>query len=194
MDKIVMFILIGCLWLSVMIFFKRSNMNFFQFMAGSVGTFLISIMFFITLLESSLSVLIANTLAWISHFTGYFEVYKTYSIITFDAKRSIVSMMIDYECSGVIEMLVFTSLAAFFPFGGMKRRAWSIVLGNAGIFAANILRVLFIVAMTKTLGNSYFYLAHTLLGRILFFIMMVVIYYQVFTTTHLRYQSVGEIK
>jgi len=103
-------------------------------------------------------------------------------------------MFINYECSGVIEMLVFTSLLLFFPFGRPIRKLLYIIGGNAFIFLANILRILMIVFVSKTFGAEYFYLAHTLLARLLFFGLMIALYYYVFTNTHLKNQHVGKLK
>lgn len=91
-------------------------------------------------------------------------------------------------------MLVFTSLALFFPFGGTLRKGINIVLGNLYLYAANIIRIMFIALGVKVLGASYFYIFHTLFARILFFGLTIILYYYVFTSTQLRYQRVGEIQ
>jgi exosortase family protein len=169
-------------------------MNFFKFIAGSIGIFTISMIFFLPYLEGNLNILISNTLNIIGRSTNYFQVFKENSIVSIDTREGIVSIFINYECSGVIEMLVFTSLALFFPFGGSVRKILLTLGGNIFIFLANIIRVLFIIFVTKTFGASVFYLAHTLLARILFFVLMIILYYFVFTATHLKYQNVGDIK
>jgi exosortase family protein XrtG len=91
-------------------------------------------------------------------------------------------------------MLVFTSLLLFFPFGKPSRKLVYAVGGNVFIFLANIIRILMIVFVSRTFGADYFYIAHTLLGRLLFFALMIVLYYLVFTVTHLKNQHVGELK
>jgi exosortase family protein XrtG len=194
MQKTILLIVVTLLWIFSLILFKKTKMNFFKFLAGSVGIFTISMIFFLPYLEGNLNVLISNTLNIIGRSTNYFQVFKENSIVSVDTRDGIVSIFINYECSGVIEMLVFTSLALFFPFGGRARKILLTVGGNIFIFLANIIRVLFIIFVTKTLGASAFYLAHTLLARILFFVLMIILYYFVFTATHLRYQNVGDIK
>lgn len=193
MQKVIILVLISLLWLYSLLLFKKTKMNFYKFLFGSIGLFTISIVFFVPFLEKGLNVLISNTLNVISNLTGYFEVFKDNSIVSIYTKESILSIFINYECSGVIEMLVFTSLALFFPFGGFIRKLFLTAAGNIYIFIANIIRVLFIVLITKTFGASSFYLAHTLFARILFFGLMIVLYYYVFTKTHLKLQIVGEL-
>lgn len=193
MQKIIMLIVISLLWGSFLILFKNVKMNFFKFLVGSIGFFTISMVFFLPYLEGNLNTSIANTLNLISKYTSYFQVFKNNSIISVETKSGIVSILIDYECSGIIEMLVFTSLALFFPFGGTIRKILLTVIGNIYIYFANIIRVFFIIFITKTFGAGTFYLAHTILARILFFLLMMILYYFIFTYTHLKYQKVGEI-
>jgi exosortase family protein XrtG len=181
------------LWLFTFLLFKRIKMNFFKFLVGSIGLFTIGMIFLVPLCQNNLDRMIADTLSIIARYTKSFEVYKEVSIASVYTKTGIVSIMIDYECSGIIEMLVFTALFIFFPFGGALRKTLYTVMGNVYIYAANIIRILFIIYITKTFGASVFYLAHTLFARLLFFGLTIVLYYYVFTSTHLKYQKVGEI-
>ncbi|MDF2590919.1 MAG: hypothetical protein K0S75_385 [Clostridia bacterium] len=194
MNNIILFITIGALWIIGLTLFGKTKMHFFMFLLGSVGVFLISMIFFTPFLERQISLLISETLELIGNATTYFAVFKENSIISFDTRTGIISMFIDYECSGVIEMLVFTSLLLFFPFGKPFRKLFYAIGGNIFIFLANIIRILMIVFVSKTFGAEYFYIAHTLLGRLLFFGLMIVLYYLVFTVTHLKNQHVGELK
>lgn len=190
----IFFVIIVMLWIFVLLLFKETKMNFFMFLTGSVGIFTIIMIFLLPYIENNLGLLVTNTLYFIGRDTKYFEVFRGNFSIVIDTRNGIVSMIINYECSGVIEMLVFTALALFFPFGGWGRRIMSIFAGNIYIYISNIIRVLFIIVMTKLMGAPYFYIIHTLLARIVFFALMIVIYYFVFTITHLRYQKVGDIR
>lgn len=194
MENAALFILVILLWVSALLLFRKAKLNFFKFLAGSVGVFTISMFFFLPFFERNLNSLITILLGFIGDKTGYFEVFKSNSIISVDTGRGIVSIFINYECSGVIEMLVFTSLALFFPFGGIFRRGLSIIFGNLYLYAANIIRIMFIVFGVKTLGASYFYIFHTLFARILFFGLTIVLYYYAFTSTQLKYQRIGELE
>ncbi|WP_432666246.1 exosortase family protein XrtG [Wukongibacter baidiensis] len=193
MEKLLLFILIVMVWGFAFLIFRNSKMYFFKFLAGSVGVFTISMIFFLPHFDKVLNTLITNALIMIEQVTGLFEVFKGNSIISIDTADGIVSMIINYECSGVIEMLVFTSLALFFPFGGITRKSVSIIAGNIYLYIANIIRIVFIVIMLKLFGASSYYIVHTLLARILFFAFSVLLYYFVFTSTQLKYQKVGEM-
>ncbi|WP_432402824.1 exosortase family protein XrtG [Wukongibacter sp. M2B1] len=193
MEKLLLFISTVMVWGLVFLIFRNSKMYFFKFLTGSVGVFTVGMIFFLPYLDKGLNVLITNALIRLEKITSLFEVFKGNSIISIDTADGIVSMIINYECSGVIEMLVFTSLALFFPFGGITRKSVSIIAGNIYIYIANIIRIVFIVIMLKIFGASSYYIVHTLLARILFFALSVLLYYFVFTSTQLKYQKVGEM-
>ncbi|ADZ21574.1 exosortase family protein XrtG [Clostridium acetobutylicum] len=187
-------IIVTIIWISILVLFKNLKMDFFEFITGSLGIFTISMVFFMNPLEVSLNRCVSTVLYTIGHLTGYFQVFIENSIISLETKGGAISIFIDYECSGVIEMLVFTSLILFFPFGTRFRRVFYIIFGDIYIFLSNIIRVLFIIVITKTFGVSSYYIAHTLLSRILFFAFMIILYFYVFTSTQLKYQNVGEIR
>lgn len=194
MSNLIILFMLLLLWILILFGLKKIKMNFFKFMVGSLGLFTIAMIFLSSFLEMGLSLAISNSLKVIENLTHYFQVFAGNSIITIDTKSGIVSMLINYECSGVIEMLVFTSLAIFFPFGSMFRKVFSIVLGNIYIYASNIIRIISIIFITKTFGAEAYYVAHTLVARIIFFAFMLLLYYFVFTFTQLKYQNVGDIK
>jgi exosortase family protein XrtG len=181
------------LWILALFLLSKMKMNFFKFLVGSIGMFTLGMIIFLPYCQGYLDKMIANALETIAAYTKYFEVYKLDSIVTVTTRSGIVSILIDYECSGIIEMLVFASLSMFFPFGNVTRKVVLTLLGNVYIFIANIIRILFIVFLTKIFGVDIFYLAHTLFARILFFGFMIILYYVVFTSTHLKYQKVGDI-
>ncbi|MGL4772355.1 MAG: exosortase family protein XrtG [Clostridium sp.] len=188
------FILIVALWITAIILFKNLKLNFYKFLIGSVGAFTIAMFFFMTPLEGVVANLITKLLDSFSHlWTGY-EVYTENSILIIDTNDGIISMLINYECSGVIELLVYSSLVLFFPFLTLWGKIRALVFGNLYLIITNILRVLFIVFMVKILGIEYYNIAHTVLARIFFFISTILLYYFVFTKSQIVNQKVGEIK
>lgn len=194
MGKILIFISILILFLMVLRLFKNLKMNFFKFFFGSLGLFTIVTIFFLNPLENMLGDLITNILLKISNFTTAFQVYAKHTILIIDANNGIISMHINYECSGIIELMVFSSLVIFFPFIEKKKKILNLVLGNIYIVVANIIRILFIVAVVKTFGIESYGIAHMVYGRILFFVLMVFLYYRVFTKNQIKLQRVGGIR
>ncbi|MGL5353116.1 MAG: exosortase family protein XrtG, partial [Clostridium sp.] len=122
-----------------------------------------------------------------------FEVYAENTMLLIDAKNGMISMLINYECSGIIEMLVYSSLVMFFPFVKFRGKISALLWGNVYIIACNIIRMLSIIYLVRFKGIGAYNIAHTIIGRIIFFIMIIFLYYKVFTKNQLTNQKVGEI-
>ncbi|SHJ43840.1 exosortase family protein XrtG [Clostridium cavendishii DSM 21758] len=193
MNNQILCIIITLIWGLILLCLNKNKMHFLKFLVGSLGLFTISMIFFMTPLEGKLIDAISYILKIIADKTSYFNVYEQFSIIVIEAKSGIISMAINYECSGIIELMVFTALCLFFPFGSLLRKVISLILGNVFLFGANIIRLMFIIVVVKIFGASSFYLAHTIFARIIFFGLTILLYYIVFTSTQLKLQKVGDM-
>lgn len=90
------------------------------------------------------------------------------------------------ECSGLLEMAAFAALLFFYP--GLKpgRRLGLMSLGLGATYVINILRLLLIIAFLHWGGKNVIFLAHIVVGRGVFFILTVAVYWFVFTRTALQ--------
>jgi len=93
---------------------------------------------------------------------------------------------IDIECSGLLEMSVFGGLLLFYPAWTVGRRAWMTLVGWVITFVANVMRVLFIIAVLHVAGKRSIFVAHTVGGRLVFFMMVAALYWVVFTRGTVR--------
>lgn len=191
-----MFMLISLLILLSIVLrtLKNLKLNFFKFFIGSLGVFTIAMIFFMNPLDHYLGKIITTIMAYFADLSGGFEVYSKNALLLIDAKGGIVSMLINYECSGVIELLVYSCLVLFFPFVTKGKKLWAFIWGNVYIMICNVIRLLTIIMFVKWQGIAWYNISHTIIGRIIFFAMMIVLYYIVFTKNQLRNQKVGEIK
>lgn len=192
--NVVMLFSLGVLLYIVLLTLKKLELNFFRFFIGSLGIFTLSMIFFMDPLNHWLGILITKIMEIIAGASGGFEVYASNSLLLIDAKDGMVSMLINYECSGIIELLVYTSLVIFFPFVTKGKKIWALIWGNIYITICNIIRLLCIIGIVKWQGISWYNIGHTIIGRIIFFVMMIVLYYIVFTKNQLKNQRVGEIQ
>jgi len=90
-------------------------------------------------------------------------------------------LQIGIESSGLLEMIVLASLIAFYPGWKLTRR---LVLGLIGLFltwGANLLRMILIAALLHFYGKEVLVLAHTFLGKLVFFILTIAIYWALVT-------------
>lgn len=189
------FVTIVVLWSVTLVILKNLKMDFFKFFVGSLGLFTITMIFFMNPLEK----LLIDSLNWILYIignsTGWFDVIKEYSTLIYEGTHGgIITMGINYQCSGIIELLVFSCLVVFFPFVNNSKKFITLILGNLYLFVANIIRILFIVAIVSLFGVESYEIAHIALARILFFILTIYLYYKVFTKSQLKNQKVGGIR
>jgi len=189
-----MLVIIICtiVWIYILTVLSRAKLAFFKFLLGSVGMFIL-IMFSV---QSYITVPLAHAVAAsagiFGDLTGTFNSYYQYAIIFIEHGANSISLYIDYECSGVIEILAFSSLLWFFPLYHPLEKLYVNVLGIFWIFAANVLRVVIICLLVYFFGNDIYFFAHALFGRIVFYLFSIVLYFYVFTRPQIVRQKVGK--
>jgi exosortase family protein XrtG len=181
-------------WIYLLFVLKRAKLTFFTFLTGSVGLFIFMMIFLQPYITAPLSKAVAATTGIFGSLTGMFDSYYQYSLIFIRQGNESISLYIDYECSGVIELLAFTALIWFFPLYSAPEK---LVINSVGIiwtFAANILRLVVICVMIYYFGNDIFFFAHAIFGRIIFYGLSIVLYFYVFTRSQVLTQKVGKFK
>ena len=99
--------------------------------------------------------------------------------------------MIDFECSGILEIMAFLALLAFFDVFSVYERILVGVIGICYIILANAFRIFVICTVIYFNGISAYSFAHTIVGRIIFYGMSVILYFVVFTKGQIGRQKVG---
>jgi exosortase family protein XrtG len=95
-------------------------------------------------------------------------------------------LQVGVESSGLLEISVLAALLLFYPGWSRARRLQTTLLGSAGIWLANILRMLVIVVMLNRLGKDALVLAHNYAGKALFFVLAIAIFWFLITRTTVR--------
>ena len=131
-------------WIYILSVLKRSKLDFWYFIIGSVGMFV----FYMVLLEPVLTVPLQKAVAAVAGVlgdaTGMFTSYFQQGILFVSCDTGAISMYIDYECSGIIEIGAYLSLLMFFGVYSVQEKIVLAVLGSIGVFSANIIRIFFI--------------------------------------------------
>lgn len=179
-------------WIYILTVLTRAKLYFFKFVIGSVGMFFFTMFFFSPLLIKPMANAVAAVAALPGRLTGFYEAFYQYSLIFISRNNSFISFYIDYECSGIIEILAFSCLLWFFPLYDLAEKISLTLLGTAWIFLSNVLRILVICTLIYYFGNNIFYFAHTVFGRILFYALSIIMYFYVFTKAHVIRQKVGQ--
>ncbi|MDF2878385.1 MAG: exosortase family protein [Clostridia bacterium] len=185
--------LLFVLWLYILITFERGKLHFFKFVVGAVGLFFFLMIFFEPYLVSVLSRMVTVVSGIVGDATGYYQTFHDYSLIVIARNQEAISLYIDYECAGVIEILAFAALVWFFPIYNTLEKIVVTALGIVWIFMANILRIFTICILVYYYGNNMFYFAHTIFGRVIFYTLSIVLYFYVFTRSHIKRQKVGHV-
>ena len=186
-------ILLVIVWIYAISIFQRKKLAFFSFLVGSVGVFLFSFVILYPVLTAPLSRFVCDITGIVGKITGIFEAYSSYGILFIEnVEGGPVSLYVDFECAGLVENLVFLSLLIFFPAYKWFEKIWIGIVGIAAIMIANVLRLTVICIMIHVAGNEIYYLAHTIVGRLLFYVLSILLYFYVFTRRQIKGQQVGE--
>jgi exosortase family protein XrtG len=125
--------------------------------------------------------------------TGLCEAFYELSIVFIPKQSDLtaVSLYIDYECSGIIEMMAFISLLIFYQVYDVGQRIIISFVGCVSIFVFNVIRIMVICAVIYQFGSGSYYIAHTILGRLIFYVLTIILYYYVFTRQQIIKQKIG---
>ena len=178
-------------WIYLLSVFTRGKLYFYQFIWGSVGLFVFMMMWIQPVAIRPLPNLVCSAAGVAGRMTGFYESYSEYSMLFVQHGSEAISLCIDYECSGIIEMMAYVSMLAFFRVYDWMQRIILSVLGCMLIFFANIIRLFVICTTIYYFGNDAYYIAHTIVGRIIFYALSVILYYYIFTKSQIVKQKIG---
>lgn len=191
MEKKILYIAIAVLWIYILTIFKRKRFDFFFYVVGSVGAFFYSFFILQPVLTVPLARFVCLLAGKLGEMTGLYSYYPQYAILFIENIDGPISLYIDYECAGLIEILVYTVLVLFYPVYKWQEKVWIVPAGICWIMLANIFRLFVICGMIHIGGNEIYYVAHTIVGRIIFYALSVCLYFYVFTRSQIRKQRLG---
>jgi exosortase family protein XrtG len=176
------YLLIGlAIWIYLLSVMKRAKLPAFYFILGSVGLFYLIIFLSRPYWVWFLTQLIIKAVDFFGSMFNYTEEFSKYSLIVIHSTNEQMSLYVDYECSGVIETSAFIALLAFFPLYNRWEKVFYGLIGMFWIFASNVLRLLLVVGFVHFGGSDTYFLAHSILGRLLFYGLVITLYYHTFT-------------
>lgn len=185
-------LILTLVWLYVLYVVKKAKLKGFTYIIGSVGFFIISFILTKDYMDVML-VSIGNFLEPIGRMTGVFNVNMAYSVINVLTDGNSTSFYLTAECSGLFEGLVFISVMLFFPLFTKWKKVIFIIIGVIAVAVSNIVRILMIVFLVKMIGANSFFVAHTIVSRLIFYSLVAIIYFTIFTASHIRSQKVGKM-
>ena len=180
-------------WLLLLIFF-RSHRNWLPFyVVGSVGLafVIIGVARSLIPLEVVLKILTAQSVHQIANLahveTRVFPgVPGALMVLVVPQNQGWTVLNIGIESSGLLEIAALTGMVGFYPGWSLRRRLGAVALGITATCTANVVRVSFIAASLHWGGKDLLFISHTLLGRAIFFVMVVAIFWFVLSLPTLR--------
>ncbi len=131
-------------WIYLLSVLDRAKLNFWHFIAGSLGLFLFLMVMIRPVMVDPLSKTVAAMAGLIGSITKTFTAFFRYGIIFINSASGAITLQIDFECSGIIEIMAYLSLLVFFRVYTKHERVFLSIAGVAYIMIANALRVLVI--------------------------------------------------
>lgn len=190
MKYLVCFVLF-LIWAYILYVLKKCDLKFWHFLLGSAGLFV----FMMVLIRPIFTQPLANVVATIAgipgQLTGFYSTVFKYGIIFVDSIDGAISLTIDFECSGIIEIMAYISLLAFFEVYTRYERIFVGIVGVCLIMLSNAVRIMFICLIIHYWGVGSYYVAHAFIGRLLFYGLSVMLYFYVFTKPQIIKQRVG---
>lgn len=187
---------VGVVYLAILIYvlsvLKRGKLQFWFYIVGSMGTFLFLMFYLRPALTMPLARSVAALSGLVGEMTGLFSAYFKYGIIFVDSAYGAITLQIDFECSGIIEILAYLSLLMYYRVYDMVERFIYSILGILYIIIANVIRIIVICAVIHYNGPEYYFMAHTIVGRIVFYVLSILLYFYVFTKSQILRLKLGK--
>lgn len=182
------------LWLYLIWTFKRAEVNAWRFFIGSIGMFLIGMIFIKPYIITYINYALTAIVGLFGNITGWYQTLFAESAIFVNTSIGGVLLQIDVECSGVIEILAFLSILLFFDIYSHQEKILYGTLGVLYIILANAIRIITITVLVFIFGYEAYYISHAYIGRILFYFLSVELYFHTFTRPQINAMRVGNFK
>lgn len=183
---------LACLiWLVITVFFYRNRIWVFYYIWGSVGLCcLIILLFHGSLVEYRLehytSLILHHLLGYLDIMTYIFDKAPGTLLVLIKVDNSWTTIAIDIENSGFLEMCIIFGLIMFYPVYRWRKRIAAALLGVVTVYAINLLRLIVVIFLIHKGGRDMSFIAHTLIGRLLFFLLVVALYWKLITQATLQ--------
>ncbi|WP_022763804.1 exosortase family protein XrtG [Butyrivibrio sp. XPD2006] len=188
---IIIFVVLTAIWLINLRIFYRVNNQAAFITVGMLGMFVLMMVFVRPWATQPLARIVAALAGFVGRLTGTFTPFFKYGILFVATKSGSITLQIDFECSGIIEIMVYLSILTFYRVYSVSERAILSAVGFIYIIVANALRIIIIATMIHFGGEDMYYIAHTYVGRIFFYAATIILYFYVFTKSQVVRMKVG---
>ena len=175
-------------WLYLLHVTDRAKLPFWHYILGAMGLFLLMMFYVRPVLTEPLARAVAALAGLVGKITGTFSPFFKYGILFVQSDVGAITLQIDFECSGIIEIMAFLALLVFFRVYTVAER---VIVSIRGMLA-NALRIILICEMIHFGGLDLYYMSHAVVGRLVFYVLSVLLYFYVFTKPQIVRMRLGK--
>lgn len=180
------YIIAIAIWAAIGYYLYKNRIWIFYYIWTAVGLTIISILLLRQTpveyaIEQWTGLILHHSLSWVGIKTMVFDKAPGTVLVLLALEKSWTCIDIDIECSGLLESCVLLGLLWFFPLGGLRSKIVRTAIGLSALFLINLIRLYTVVATINFWGRDAMYIAHTLIGRLVFFALVIIVYWYLFT-------------
>ena len=190
MKNIIGFVLIG-VWIYIYYLMHKAQLKAWKYFWGACGLFIIMMVWVGPIMTQPLAEVVAAVAGVFGDITGMYTAFFKYGVLFVNAADGAITLQIDFECSGILEIMAYLALLVFFEAYNIFERIIVSVVGIFYIILANALRIAVICTIIYFNGIGAYHIAHTIVGRLVFYALTVILYFFVFTKAQIIRQKVG---
>ncbi len=184
---IVIAAILSTLWILAVLFFRLNRIWLPYYIIGSVGLAFLSI--YIgrnTFIEPALQTAVAQGVHFVAELlnipTDTFDAAPgALLVLVISQDIGWTMLQVTVESSGLLESGVVLGMLMFYPAWSTRRRVSYVAMALLLTYFFNIVRLLVIVATLHFLGKDSLLISHTIIGRAVFFVGVILIYWFLLT-------------
>ncbi|PKM76544.1 MAG: exosortase family protein XrtG [Firmicutes bacterium HGW-Firmicutes-15] len=174
------------LWILIAYYLHNHRIWLFYYIWTAVGFTFIAILLLRSsnveyAVEQATGLFLHYSLGLIGIKTFIFDKAPGTVLVLLALENSWTCIDIDIECSGLLESCVLLGLLMFYPTLTLAKRFQYACIGVISLFVVNLIRLITVVLTLNFGGRDTMFIAHTLVGRLVFFALIIMVYWYLFT-------------
>ena len=189
--RIIFTVILAVVWVYVLSVCHRAKLTGWFFIIGAIGSFFLLNLLFYDVLPNALAIAVTYPTKVIGDITEQYiaELSNGRLYLFFKNGRYVVPMNV--ESSGFTELAVFVSSVVFFKVYSVSERIFVTAFGGILVILLTSFRILFACVLVSLAGADLFYFIYNVIGRLIFFALLVLLYYMIFTRIHVNRIEIG---
>ena len=190
--KPILIVIATLVWLYVLRLLRLSELRAWRMAVGSAGLFALLMLGLQPVLTDPLIKAVSALAGVVGTLTNTFATYFKFGIMYIPIATGSITLQVDLECCGIIELSAFLSLLTFFDVYSRVEKVLVGIVGSVLLIVFNALRIVIICLSVHYFGLEAYHITHMFIGRIFFYVCSVLLYFYVFTKPHILQMKIGK--